>query len=1488
MREINWDQFKVKNDNRTSAFEGLCYHLFCRRYKLEKAPKADFNQAGLETEPVLVDGKYYGFQAKFFDHTTGFSQIKKSVKTAIDKFKGELDVIIIYLNTNAKTSSKEYKNIEKFANEYQKAKIKIEWLANSQFNFELLKTANLDLRQIYFDDSYELRFLDKQVDKEKSTFLQSDQYLDLPIEDKYEKQCTDLLSVIKNEQSRQFLIAGNPGSGKSILMYRLFWQLAGLDQRHEERKIEDDKTPLDAILDYFVNIAPVTKLMKLKNEFLKLENKIYSEPTKKNKKQKIKKNKTTIDTAIDATLNYLMKQGAIPMLINLKNCATNNLEDIIRERQDDSKVRGRKLGFIYLFDGLDELSEENCDNVLSWIEELSKSENAKIIFSCRSSNPNRYKTTTYFKNILEYKIANLDESHINKFFEAKEPSKTNEESSEQKKNGEKSLEEKKELTKKEKLENLKTNNPKIVEEIKDILLISLLWDTLDELTASSSIIDLFDKKIHLILDTPHHRKNIESLNLPNPKKDAIITLNQEFSFEFQKEFKFLFKQEELQNIILEQFPRIDYSSANEILKYSASLFFDHSYSSDSSQQQGYIYQHRRYQEYFFAQKLKTEYEKNPKVIRDLGVIANREFFEKIFLNYLRREYVKEANLGGLTEINLIRAYLGGHPGFGHDDACYKTSSPTSSSFVAALASQDGLVLEELLSSDSLEIKDKLMLDFQELKRHFKIWEKDKNAYRSKDYLKNTWGEASSLIESVATFWKREKYELGNEIKRHLDDVLSFYEQDELKEIKKESQRDYPVEDKIYIRLQKESADSFFKNVVRESYSSLSSETNAWHKVSDREKRLSSFFRACLISKKDELFALIKDFDEWEFLIFLDTLKSAENLPVLMDAKSIHTPIKSFLKKFNKTLISKNSHILFFMKFFDLSLSDEEIKFAEKELGRLQNEHPHKWQENYHNLALLAYALEKFTFEESKNHTYYNEISLYSSLLVDFVKMLRGIKTTNSVIRDYNYYMRKNTYNLGRQKGAEFAAANLLALILKFDKSDISVKNNLKNILCKNLSEKGLKIFYSRLNYLDQDLFSKLINESDLAFYKAETQKYTGVFHEHSEKCFDLASLLSQLNPEEAKYYISKGVNDGTLRHLSRKDSIVAHDLIEALEMLWKNNWESAEKLKEYTKEVFDLTIKIESLSEKGTKWASFNLIDIVANYNLELAEQLGSRLKDEYRGIAWSNNKITSSILLAKARLGFLVTEIEEGIKYYRLEHSYNGEPEPDIYEQKFKVYMAVSGNDLYDDGEKKLAFDNAYKQIEDMNKKGIKNYLKDDFEDEKKLFSELCKKYNKNNIISNQNSGNSTKSENKPKITEKEFLEEVAAAKGCLEIKALYNKLQNIDNIDFISKNSWEKLLEKTYEICKNTGLFIKLLKNKPYYKPSLEYALAAALNIASTKKEIIQYLSDTKTPEISSQLDGHGGFIQLLKAYEINNDKKSYLKLFERFLKMCHLLVD
>src|SRR5690606_20646495 len=217
---------------------------------------------------------------------------------------------------------------------------------------------------------------------------------------------------------------------------------------------------------------------------------------------------------------------------------------------------------------------------------------------------------------------------------------------------------------------------------------------------------------------PSHRRNIEELNLLNPKKEAIININQEISFRNHMKYKFNFSLKELQEIILYKFDRIDYKSVNTIINYISDLFFENSYLNDFNSNTTYIYQHRRYQEYFFTQRLRLEYEKNPKILRDLRILSDHEYLEELFLKYLRREYKKENNLVGLVELNLINVYLGKYNSYGTGKENY--GNPIE--FLPALVCQGQDNFDILY--EEFKVRDKISLNIREIIEKFKMWENE--------------------------------------------------------------------------------------------------------------------------------------------------------------------------------------------------------------------------------------------------------------------------------------------------------------------------------------------------------------------------------------------------------------------------------------------------------------------------------------------------------------------------------------------------------------------------------------------------------------------------------------------------------------------------------------------------------------------------------------------------------------------------------------------
>lgn len=296
MIKINWDKFKVKNEDYRKSFEELAYFLFCRKFKRTSGIFRYKNQTGIETEPILENKKWIGFQAKWFESKIDKGNIKSSIEKAKDK-NPKLSRIVFYINQEFSESRKKgkkdsqlKKDIESYAKEL---KIEIEWVVRSNFEQILNQPANLDLAQLYFDFSDEFGFVKSCSEPKILTFLQSSEYIELPFTNSKTEKLEDITKKIITAKQKDFLITGHPGSGKSISIHKLFQVFAGLDKNN-----------------------------------------------------------------LDDIKKVLQKNKAVPMLINLKNCTFDTIENLIRNRQNDYKVRNGNIGFLYLLDGLDELSAE--------------------------------------------------------------------------------------------------------------------------------------------------------------------------------------------------------------------------------------------------------------------------------------------------------------------------------------------------------------------------------------------------------------------------------------------------------------------------------------------------------------------------------------------------------------------------------------------------------------------------------------------------------------------------------------------------------------------------------------------------------------------------------------------------------------------------------------------------------------------------------------------------------------------------------------------------------------------------------------------------------------------------------------------------------------------------------------------------------------------------------------------------------------------------
>ncbi len=115
--QVNWESFKTFNQDSRGVrykFEDLCRQLFVNENlsgnKQFRYLHANPNNYGLETEPIYdeITQQWIGFQAKFFDHSVKYDQIKDSARKIVKYYTGKagkVDLVYLFCNQPVKSTA---------------------------------------------------------------------------------------------------------------------------------------------------------------------------------------------------------------------------------------------------------------------------------------------------------------------------------------------------------------------------------------------------------------------------------------------------------------------------------------------------------------------------------------------------------------------------------------------------------------------------------------------------------------------------------------------------------------------------------------------------------------------------------------------------------------------------------------------------------------------------------------------------------------------------------------------------------------------------------------------------------------------------------------------------------------------------------------------------------------------------------------------------------------------------------------------------------------------------------------------------------------------------------------------------------------------------------------------------------------------------------------------------------------------------------------
>ena len=227
---MNWKNFGLKYDKQEAwAFEQMSYLLFCAEFSNRIGLFRYKNQTGIETEPIEKDGKYYGFQSKFYTNsiTGNKDDIIDSIKKAKSKNK-QLDELFIYINQELSESTTISKKKPQYQLDIEKAAqnegINIQWRVPSHFELQLSLPDNKYISDIFFSLEPNGGDLLNEISIHNENILHAI-HTEIPFGDKQIK--IDRSSIVESianasQKKNNIIISGEGGCGKTAIFKEFY------------------------------------------------------------------------------------------------------------------------------------------------------------------------------------------------------------------------------------------------------------------------------------------------------------------------------------------------------------------------------------------------------------------------------------------------------------------------------------------------------------------------------------------------------------------------------------------------------------------------------------------------------------------------------------------------------------------------------------------------------------------------------------------------------------------------------------------------------------------------------------------------------------------------------------------------------------------------------------------------------------------------------------------------------------------------------------------------------------------------------------------------------------------------------------------------------------------------------------------------------------------------------------------------------------------
>jgi hypothetical protein len=1362
MIDINWKVFGIKNAKATESFESLCYFLFCRRFQLKDGVRTDFNQVGLETEPIKhSDGKFYGFQAKFFEKNVNYNNIADSIDKALNNYAG-LNHIIIYLNQHAQTSCKGAVSIE---NKCAKKGVTVEWYLPTNFMISLNQPTNLDLAEFYFGKTDILKLLSDSKSIRMNTMIQSKEYIDLCLRNGditliIKEYCDEILGL----DDKLHLFSGVAGSGKSVCMRKIFNLYGGFEKQTQNEQ-----------------------------------------------------------------LDVVQTVGALCIFINLNNTSLDALENIVVEYKRQYYMDSSSNKFIYLFDGLDEIPSNTITSTLLYLENLlDKDSTKKIIISSRLSSYNKFILKATFSNISEYTIENLNEEQIITYFDNKG-----------------------DVEKKNKFKELLDKNNRLYSTITDILTLSLLWEHIFYIKNTNYFTDLMEYSVYALLNNLHHIKYLETLNLPNPKAKAIITMNKEIAIYLFDNDKFSFSQKELQEIIYNAYPKCDYTSVNQIVSYLADVFFDTTITENIHT---FSYRHRRFLEYFIILGIDKKIKEDLNYLRKNNIIINHDLFENMFLPYLQNKSIQNNDIPLAFEVGLFNVYLGNDNTWGVDKSFYYWSRW----IIYSIAILPDNILQNSIQDKALPISEFF----------YDVPEKIINTLTSNGKISTNNDFQQYYINYILLVELMHKFRKQD----FLPDLLSKYKEiDRLSREKKYffnsiSNKDNFLVWKSILYIKTVIFKSDLNNIVDKAINN-STEVNVNGLFKDYINidvfYCSSLYYNLIIYYPEKCVDIIKKMNLNQISVFSLALSNPECIGIIKNKNVANTLMKIIGNEITRDDLS-GILCLALKKNMGNDLTENETKIVKNYLNTNQFKSYSIFYKEYCDIVGFIFLAFGTLINSNEIDSTVNQ---YANAYKTYFELITGSYT---ITRFVSYIQR----NLTSNSEATYHIRVLLGKALAFCDSDDSLIQGSMDYISNLLKDGGILIIYHTLKLYNPERFNNITNIS--AINKLITQNiYEDIdYSSTSDLLFMLSFITSSHNSLSCYDLLLNGLSNGMMRMNDSKDTIGDYKLLDSLELILKNNWLS-------TKQLIGYLDRIKFIADKMNRFHIQNdvhgkAIELLLKYDLDAAEHYYSQvssLEDTY-------NFIHYSFAMNLINRGRNLNDVEKCLGYIKESYDrYHQKIERDSFNYKISIYLSIAASDFYSTNIQNRYFKKACEEIDEMEDAGWDRELQTK---EYEIYTKLCDLRTK---VLDVKKEQEREYHGKDILNENTTLLVLSKINTEDELKVFISKLKRDYIIDSIEIN--EMLIQKSIDLTGTIQEILKMLSDSFYPSNSFYSAnsnnfwmtIVAAFNNPKAKASILEYLI--------THGGGHDGFNELIKIYAYIGNKDICLESFETMMNCIEFLL-